>query len=317
VNRPDQQPTVVGVKHDSRTEQIDELETAADESASGDFAKIISDLFQGTAETVTQCMQCETSNSRAESFLDVSLPVQLGRSLTWSLANHGKDEIMAGSNKYACGFCNTYQEARQCWRVSKIPPMFTIHLKLFAFACGRPLGAKVPAAMPCPFTLRLTKWCTADCRERDITYHLWAVIVHDGSSSSSGHYYAYINVPDEGWHNFDDGDVMQSSEEELRRTLFTSLTSRTTAYLLFYKRDDDETDYDIASASRSSASADGDTLAADFEPGDAASDANGLMAVDKDCYSPSSKAGDGAGASALGTAMDVNDGGESPETKDV
>jgi hypothetical protein len=42
-----------------------------------------------------------------------------------------------------------------------------------------------------------------------------------------------------GWFIFDDGDVMQSNEDELRRTLFTSLASRTTAYLLFYKRDDE------------------------------------------------------------------------------
>jgi hypothetical protein len=201
--------------------------------------KVISELFQGTAETVTQCMVCENANRRAESFLDVSLPVQLGRSLSWSLANHGKDEIMEGSNKYACGVCNTYQEARQCWRIAKVPPLFTVHLKLFAYACGRALGAKVPAAMPCPFTLRLTNWCTTSCKERDMTYRLSSVIVHDGSSASSGHYYTYIDVPGAGWHSFDDGDVMQSSEDELRRSLFTSLTSRTTAYLLFYKREDD------------------------------------------------------------------------------
>jgi hypothetical protein len=81
-----------------------------------------------------------------------------------------------------------------------------------------------------------------------VTYRLSSVIVHDGSSSSSGHYYAYINVPKDGWFIFDDGDVMQSSEDELRRTLFTSLTSRTTAYLLFYKRDDEHGRYGYGDA---------------------------------------------------------------------
>lgn len=220
--------------------RVSVIETRAivDENLVSRFrSNIISELFQGTAQTVTRCMQCEHANKRAESYLDVSLPVEVGKSLTWSLATHGKDEIMDGSNKYSCDYCCTYQEARQHWRISKIPPLFTVHLKLFAFASGRPLGAKVAAAMPCPFRLQLRKWCTEDCEQRDFMYHLTSVIVHDGGSSSSGHYYAYIKVPRIGWHCFDDGDVTVTDEEEIRRLLFTSLVSRTTAYLLFYEQE--------------------------------------------------------------------------------
>lgn len=197
---------------------------------------IVSEVFRGTAQTVTRCMQCEKSNKRAESYLDVSLPVEFGKSLTWSLTTHGKDEVMDGSNKYSCDFCCTYQEARQHWRISKVPPLFTVHLKLFAFASSRPLGAKVGAAMPCPFNLRLTKWCTDDCEQRNLEYNLTSIIVHEGSSSSSGHYYAYINVPKLGWYHFDDSEVSVADEDEIRRCLFTSLASRTTAYLLFYEQ---------------------------------------------------------------------------------
>jgi ubiquitin carboxyl-terminal hydrolase 36/42 len=198
---------------------------------------VVTELFRGRVETVTRCLQCGHANSRAEHFLDVSLPVEVGRSLSWALATHGKDESMDGSNKYACGTCNTYQEARQCWRLSHIPPLFTVHLKLFAFASGRPLGAKVPAAMPCPFSLRLARWSTADCAQRNLTYRLASIIVHDGSTSSSGHYYAYVKVAGRGWFLFDDSDVSQSSENRIRADLFTSLEARNTAYLLLYECD--------------------------------------------------------------------------------
>jgi Ubiquitin carboxyl-terminal hydrolase len=198
-------------------------------------SRVVPELFQGGVETVTRCLQCENANSRAESFFDVSLPVEIGRSLTWALATHGKDEFMDGSNKYACSHCNTYQEARQCWRLSHIPPLFTVHLKLFAFATARPLGAKVPAAMSCPFALRLSRWCTRDCAQRNFLYRLTSIIVHDGSTSSSGHYYAYVKVVGRGWFVFDDSDVTPTNEDIIRGELFTSLEARNTAYLLFYE----------------------------------------------------------------------------------
>eukprot|EP00173_Palmaria_palmata_P001180 Plantae.Rhodophyta-Palmaria_palmata.ctg1631.p1 GENE.Plantae.Rhodophyta-Palmaria_palmata.ctg1631~~Plantae.Rhodophyta-Palmaria_palmata.ctg1631.p1 ORF type:complete len:159 (+),score=4.26 Plantae.Rhodophyta-Palmaria_palmata.ctg1631:49-525(+) len=120
--------------------------------------------------------------------------------------------------------------------MSHIPPIFTIHLKLFAYAATRPLGAKVPVAMACPFSLRLRQWATDDCPQRNDTFRLTSVIVHDGSTSSSGHYYAYVKTR-EGWYLFDDSDVTPSSEDALRSVLFSGLESRTTSYLLFYEVD--------------------------------------------------------------------------------
>lgn len=217
-------------------------------------SNIVSDIFRGEARTVTQCLACETANSRSESFLDVSLPVEVGKSLTWSLATQGKHEMMEGSNKYACDVCSTYQEARQYWRMASIPPMFTIHLKLFAFAAQRPLGSKLPAAMPCPFEIRLDRWCTDDCTQRKSLYKLASVIVHDGMSASSGHYYAYVDMKENGgWHLFDDADVTPVSKEELRRCLFTSLSSRTTAYLLFYQKVDDAEEAGISGSAEAKA----------------------------------------------------------------
>lgn len=197
-------------------------------------SRVVTDLFRGRAETVTRCMQCENNNGRAEHFLDVSLPVEIGKSLSWSFRENCKDHMMDGNNKYACEVCHSHQEARQFWRLSSVPPLLTLHLKLFAYSPTRPIGAKIPAAMPCPFSLQLSRWCTPTCEEGVAMYYLSSIIVHEGGTASSGHYFAYVNVPKVGWYVFDDADVQPVTEDEIRREIFTSLQERCTPYILIY-----------------------------------------------------------------------------------
>jgi len=71
-------------------------------------------------------------------------------------------------------------------------------------------------------------------------YQLDAVIVHEGSTMTSGHYYAYVN--ENGWYCFDDSDVSVIDETALRRKLFTPVKPKKTAYLLFYRKTDMESD---------------------------------------------------------------------------
>lgn len=192
-------------------------------------------LFQGKAVTATRCSECESRTERAECFLDVSLPVEAGKTLSWALSSQGAAETLLGTNKYACSFCNTYMEAKRWWQMAQLPPVLTVHLKLFAFGARRAGGGKVSVAMPCPLRMRLREWCTPDCQERDDEYRLTAVIVHEGTAASSGHYYSYIFLEEEQqWYCFDDSYVSSVSEVEMRERLFTSVKSRRTAYLLFY-----------------------------------------------------------------------------------
>lgn len=40
-----------------------------------------------------------------------------------------------------------------------------------------------------------------------INYRLYAVIVHEGASTSSGHYYCYVRAPNHIWHCMNDSYV--------------------------------------------------------------------------------------------------------------
>lgn len=197
---------------------------------------LVPDLFQGKAVTATRCDECECQSERAEQFLDVSLPVEAGKSLAWAWSSQGARENLRGDNKYSCENCSTYTEAQRWWQVAELPEVLTVHLKLFAFdGPYTGAGGKVPVAMPCPVSMRLSEWCSKDCENQDDEYRLTAVIVHEGTGASSGHYYSYIyKAEKEGWYLFDDSYVAAVAEAEMKEQLFTSMRSRRTAYVLFY-----------------------------------------------------------------------------------
>ncbi len=129
---------------------------------------------------------------------------------------------------------------------------------LFSLAFGG--VSKVNDHLATPLTLRLTQWCTQQCRQRKHKYALYAVVMHSGVSSSSGHYFCYARVPvceessisshddvtdiiddksnKEVWVLFDDDRVTAYNDHEFNQVLHPLNGSLTTAtpYLLFYKR---------------------------------------------------------------------------------
>lgn len=200
-------------------------------------SNIVLDLFQGGAVTATRCYECECQSQRSEEFLDVSLPVEAGKCLSWALSTQCVEEELVDRNKYFCGNCKTYTEAKRWWQLATLPDVFTVHLKLFAY--GARLnggGGKVPVAMACPMRTKLAEWCSTKCEQREDEYQLTAVIVHEGTGASSGHYYSYVckEVGTGEWYCCDDSFVAAVSEEEVKERLFTSMKTKRTAYLLFY-----------------------------------------------------------------------------------
>ncbi|MFS8030013.1 putative ubiquitinyl hydrolase 1 [Helianthus anomalus] len=61
----------------------------------------------------------------------------------------------------------------------------------------------------------------------DFKYELYAVVVHAGFSSSSGHYYSYVRSAPDTWYKFDDRKVTYVSE---------ACVLSEEAYILFYAK---------------------------------------------------------------------------------
>lgn len=203
----------------------------------GGGGNLVKGVFEGCAVTATRCYECEGESRRSERFMNVSVPVATGKCLGWALSSECAGEELRGGNKYFCGVCRTYTEARRWWGLEEVGEVFTVHLKLFAYG-GRVHGGKVGVAMECPMKTGLGEWSVGRGKGKEgeeVEYRLTGVIVHEGSGAMSGHYYAYVRR-ESGWFCCDDLYVLNVGEDELRSTLFTAMKSKRTAYLLFYSR---------------------------------------------------------------------------------
>jgi hypothetical protein len=78
-------------------------------------------------------------------------------------------------------------------------------------------------------------WCERDV-DSPILYDLYAVVVHQGTGANFGHYVAYTKHQEEWWLLDDDRITKVPSES----------VAKSKAYLLFYKRRDDEISCAIA-----------------------------------------------------------------------
>ncbi|XP_038650455.1 ubiquitin carboxyl-terminal hydrolase 1 isoform X2 [Scyliorhinus canicula] len=117
------------------------------------------------------------------------------KTLKWAISQFASVERIVGEDKYFCENCHHYTEAERSLLFDKMPEVVTIHLKCFA-ACSselEPYGnlSKVNTPLLTPLQLSLEEWST---RETSDCYELFAVVMHNGVSISSGHYTAYVKM---------------------------------------------------------------------------------------------------------------------------
>ena len=100
-----------------------------------------------------------------------------------------------------------------------VPQILIVHLKRFDR-----FQRKIRKFVKFEFDYDLSEFCK---RKRKGNYSLRALVVHEGYSACSGHYYCYAKAPDDRWYCFNDSHVKCVSEEFL-------LTLK--PYILFYEK---------------------------------------------------------------------------------
>ncbi|XP_062508056.1 ubiquitin carboxyl-terminal hydrolase 1-like isoform X2 [Corticium candelabrum] len=205
-------------------------------------ADFVVGMFQGGLVFTTKCLECESSSGRHEKFLDVSVPVKRFKSspetprkqtavgqnsLNWSLKQFTKPERLTGEDKYYCGVCNRHSEAEISMCFDKLPPILTIHLKRFTALAGggQSLGfvTKLSGNLATPMHLRLHQWCTRDCENKNQTYELLGVIMHNGCGTGSGHYLTYVRASGEAekWMVGENSVAASELKENFEKSLET------------------------------------------------------------------------------------------------
>lgn len=112
--------------------------------------------------------------------------------------------------------------AEKRFTVFRAPNVATFQLKRFDY--NRIFGGKITKQISYPETLNLRPYMS-ESRGDPINYRLFAVLVHLGGTSNSGHYFCYVRSATNNWYLMDDARVSQTN---LSKVLDQQ------AYMLFY-----------------------------------------------------------------------------------
>lgn len=181
-------------------------------------------IFGGSYESSVTCLSCKHVSRVFEPWLDISLEIKNCDSLQRALKHFTVPEKLHSSNKYKCDSCTAYVEAYKQMLFERLAPILTIQLKRFTAT------HKIGSFIAFPEQLDMTPFCTKTLQERtheSLLFDLYAVLVHQGSSCISGHYYAFVKGTNGFWYSMNDSSVSQVS-------LKTVLNQN--AYILFYSR---------------------------------------------------------------------------------
>ena len=160
---------------------------------------------------------------------------------------------------YKCESCGKVGNATKQSRLASIPPILTLHLKRFRYGNDRGNGiiqsalssrrrntelasllgngdvgtsgsAKIEGHVKFSMVLDIRPYLTEEKKKevgRSVLCRLFAVVVHDGKNSHSGHYICYVrNIVKNEWWKMDDAKVTRASTQEVMGA---------EAYMLFYR----------------------------------------------------------------------------------
>uniref|UniRef100_A0A671N004 Ubiquitin carboxyl-terminal hydrolase n=1 Tax=Sinocyclocheilus anshuiensis TaxID=1608454 RepID=A0A671N004_9TELE len=234
------------------------------------YRSIISEVFDGTIVSSVQCLTCDRVSNQScntpkrkdnlklfrsshqtalvkagscgEAYAPqgwVAFVMEYIKSWFWGpvvtlqdclAAFFARDELK-GDNMYSCEKCKKLRNGVKFCKVQSLPEILCIHLKRFRHELM--FSTKISTHVSFPLEgLEMQPFLAKDCSAQTTTYDLLSVICHHGTASS-GHYIAYCrNELNQLWYEFDDQSVTEVSE---------SCVQNAEAYVLFYKKNNDET----------------------------------------------------------------------------
>jgi ubiquitin carboxyl-terminal hydrolase 7 len=157
----------------------------------------LKNTFSGTIKSYIRCLNMDYVSEREEDFYDIQLDVAGNKDIYASLDKYIEKEILSGENQYDAGEGRGKQDAEKGVIFTKFPPVFTVHLKRFAFDMEKMGFTKVHDKFEYPLVLDLSRYVSTDVAQvidpSEYTYRLHSVLVHSGEVYG-GHYYAYIRA---------------------------------------------------------------------------------------------------------------------------
>ncbi|KAM7354871.1 ubiquitin specific protease 47 isoform 2-T2 [Cochliomyia hominivorax] len=124
-------------------------------------ANLIANLYEGKMIDYVKCLECNTEKTRADTFLDIPLPVRpFGSQVAYgsieeALRAFVQPETLDGNNQYFCEKCNKKCDAHKGLKFKNFPYVLTLHLKRFDFDYTTMHRIKLNDKVTFPQTLNL------------------------------------------------------------------------------------------------------------------------------------------------------------------
>ena len=186
---------------------------------------IISNIFYGTYENLTQCLECQKMKYDYQKFEFISFGMDDYKNKPFNIYDGFEDnqkiQFFRGDNKFYCHECKKLCETKICCRI--IQPPNTLLINIYY---GKNKKYQ-PSKIIFDEEIDITKYVSFNFGS-NIRYKLICVCTYLGSSGSYGHYIAFCKHRYTGqWYYFNDSSCSKCSPEETRRG---------SPYLLFYEK---------------------------------------------------------------------------------
>ena len=195
--------------------------------------EVIQDLFGGNTVDVIEGMSTEYKAERNIPFTSITLPIAGSSTMNEALEKFELPDFLTGDNQYQADGIGKI-DAKKYSKLGKLPKYFIVQLGRFEYNYTTWVRTKINQPFSFPVDWDLTK-CVAqpDGSEK---FHLTGVVVHTGTADF-GHYTSYVKYGDR-WLHFNDSAVTEESLSDIKPIWYGDSRSCTSAYILFYTRDD-------------------------------------------------------------------------------
>ncbi|KAL2901392.1 Ubiquitin carboxyl-terminal hydrolase 20 [Bienertia sinuspersici] len=187
---------------------------------------LVKQIFGGRIVSQVRCCKCGHNSDTYEPLIDLSLEIEDADSIEDALKSFTKVESIEETENFTCNSCKEQVKVEKQLMLDQAPSVAALHLK--RFKSDGFFVEKIDKKVDFPLELDLGPYTKdLDDGHENLKYELFAVVVHVGVSSTSGHYFCYIRTSPENWYRFDDSKVTMVDEE---------IVLCQEAYILFYAK---------------------------------------------------------------------------------
>ncbi|KAL8112666.1 hypothetical protein AgCh_020106 [Apium graveolens] len=212
---------------------LDRLESSCSVSMSKEVIScekndnFVKQVFGGRLVSKLKCCNCDHVSDTYEPSIDLSLEIKDVITLQAALESFTKlEKIEDPETKFTCENCKEEVSIEKQLLLEETPSVAAFHLK--RFKSDGSYVEKIDKFIQFPLELDLQPYTNSgQNNDAELSYNLYAIVVHDGFFATSGHYYCFIRSSPDTWYKFDDSKVFRVQEADVLSQ---------DAYLLFYAK---------------------------------------------------------------------------------